>query len=260
MCFLKVSRTRGLRACECERSRSWKNYYIKKKRSNGREKIIYDIFSVILKMSHSLYEKKIFKEKYICGKFIPCLVSWKIHDICLWTEKDTEDIEIRRVTRKIRVLVRQIFSELTESFSENRVFSACFLGFSLDIFVIIYRIAFHLRLSVSQSRWAVGRLNINQEDRVLSKELPRSRCVLVDGCGAVEADKVEGFTVIERESLRRLHIGKIGRSIDHAVMHVTSRLSNLNWRHKLVFRVQDKTVVDNLNWQSVENLDDREGN
>lgn len=52
--------------------------------------------------------------------------------------------------------------------------------------------------------------------------------MLVDGRGAMETDKVEGFTVIERESLRRLHIGKIGRSIDHTVMHATSRSSNLN--------------------------------
>lgn len=48
------------------------------------------------------------------------------------------------------------------------------------------------------------------------------------GLNAGEADKVEGFTVIERESLRRLHIGKTGRSIDHAVMHATWRSSNLN--------------------------------
>lgn len=85
-----------------------------KKEPNGREKIIPNIFC----NSQDVTLIVLKEEKNSCEKFLSCSASWKIHDTVI----ECSMILILRsegIACKIRVLVRQIFSESTESFSDD---------------------------------------------------------------------------------------------------------------------------------------------
>lgn len=102
----------------------WKKQVVKKiikKEPNGREKIIPNVFC----NSQDVTLIVLKEEKNSCEKFLSCSASWKIHDTVIECSK----ILILRsegIACKIRVLVRQIFSESTESFSDDSPWKPCF--------------------------------------------------------------------------------------------------------------------------------------
>lgn len=172
-------------------------------KKNSRIKVFFKIYSIDI-----FKEKKIFEGKNICEKFLPNRISNlfvvlffvsssnKVRLILhwQWDPKEMRAIEIRDIPNIFKL------GEISfESYPRgNRIFSifsqiSFYILTSLSLFIASCSI---FALSISQSRWIVDQLNINQKD-IVEKNFQESRRVV--GWRLVKANKVEGSIVIEKE-------------------------------------------------------------